>query len=563
MSSIRRVYFYIVSLVSLGISAAGARILLSLLFDLIFSRSSLISQPAFVQQQLSLGIAMLVIGCPLWFFFWRGIQTNAAGNRTETGSLMRQIYLKLVLIVTSLMALFASEGFLSWLLAGLPSWQTAGGSNLATLIVVAAIWYYHWKVSESEGQPSPAAQTLRRWYIYIASGWGLVQTVVGIIQVVHAGSISLLVRGPSLVSATVWSGDMQNSISWILLGGLFWAFHWFKMSRGDFDSVLRQVYIYLLAITGSSITGIVALVMALFYIFVWVLGAADSGGSYFQFLGWAIPTVVAAAAVWSYHQAMAWEEAVHQKERRLSSRRVHLYIMSFLGLGAMVAGLVLLLGIPLQLAVNSIQPPLAVEPGWWQKQVSLFLALLITAFPLWWIYWKQVIRLADRRGVEEWRARSRRTYLYVIIGASIIALAADLVNIFYQILSAGLSGGYNAGVLRSTSWSIQSLVVAVPLLVYHWKIARDDQRRGAEKIAGHKAVTVLAGREAKLVVSRLEEGLGYKISVLQSDGPETDPPVLTEGDLKGLVEKIESASSARVMVVISEGRIAVIPYHPA
>ncbi len=36
MSSIRRVFFYVVSLISLGITAAGIRVLFSLLFDLLF-----------------------------------------------------------------------------------------------------------------------------------------------------------------------------------------------------------------------------------------------------------------------------------------------------------------------------------------------------------------------------------------------------------------------------------------------------------------------------------------------------------------------------------------------
>jgi len=103
---------------------------------------------------------------------------------------MRQVFLKLILTVTSLMALSTAESLFNWLMAGAPRAQQAGGS-LATLIITAAIWYYHWRISENEGHPSPAAGTLRRWYVYIASGSGLVQLAIGVVQLVHAASLTL------------------------------------------------------------------------------------------------------------------------------------------------------------------------------------------------------------------------------------------------------------------------------------------------------------------------------------------------------------------------------------
>jgi hypothetical protein len=559
MSSTRRVFFYLVSLISLGILAAGLRILFSLLFDLLFGDSSSIGQTDFVQQQLSLGLAMLVIGGPLWFFFWRNIQKYAGHSQAEIGSIIRQVFLKLILIVTSLMSLFAAEDIFTWIMAGAPGAQHAGGS-IATLIVTAAIWYYYRKVSETEGHPYPAARTFRRWYIYIASGWGLVQLAIGVVQLVHAGALSLPVWGQSLISVSLWTDGVRSSIAWIILGGLFWAFHWFRMSRGDFDSILRQVYIYLLAIIGSSVTGLVALVMGLYYTFVWVMGSAGSDGGYFQFLGWAIPTVIVAAAIWSYHQILAKEEATRQQERRLSSKRVHLYIMSFLGLGTMIAGSVILLGVLLDLVINTVQAPVVVQPDWWQKQVSLFLALLIAAVPLWWSYWNQVVKLSAMGGVVEWRARSRRIYLYVIIGASIITLAADLVNVFYQLLNSGLTGNLGINVLRNTRWSIQSLIVAAPLLAYHWQIARADQRRGSEIAAVHKTITVLAGEQSQPLIARLEEKLGNSVNILQHTGADTAVPELTEEELTALAGKIEASPAGTVMLVIYEGRIIVMPY---
>ena len=62
MSTVRRVYFYAVSLVTLGIWAWGAGLILRLIFAMTFNRQpSIASSPGYLQQQLALGIAMIAI----------------------------------------------------------------------------------------------------------------------------------------------------------------------------------------------------------------------------------------------------------------------------------------------------------------------------------------------------------------------------------------------------------------------------------------------------------------------------------------------------------------------
>ena len=108
MSGVRRVYFYLVTLITLGILAWGVGTILSLLFNLAFSGSSAIGQPRFNQQQLSLGLAMLVIGGPLWFFFWSRVRKYVNGNAVEIGSALRKFFLNFILVVSSLTAISAA-----------------------------------------------------------------------------------------------------------------------------------------------------------------------------------------------------------------------------------------------------------------------------------------------------------------------------------------------------------------------------------------------------------------------------------------------------------------------
>ena len=561
MSTAKRIYFYLVYLIALGMFAAGVGILLDVCFDVITKYAlAQVGAPGFARETLSLGLAMLVIGGVLWFLFWRAIQRNVAGNTDEIGSAIRKFFLNIIVAVSALVGLFAAVNFLKWLMAGALLNQFPSG-GLARLIVTGVIWYYHWRVNEKEGQPSPAAKTLRRWYVYLLSGWGLVSLSINLVGLVNTAVLHLPVWGEAIVSSNFWSSSAQGNLGWILLGGAVWVFHWFRMARGDSDSTLRQVYLYLLAISGGSIAGLVALTTSLFGVFRFALGTLSAPPStYFQFLGWAVSTMLVAAAIWVYHHNVTQEEAV-QVQERLSARRVHSYLMSFLGLGTLIAGLIILLGILFELPIHTASVgATVVTSGWWRNQLSLCLALVVVATPIWLYYWNRVLQMAAG-GVAERRARSRRIFLYIVVGAAIVMLAADLVNIVYQLLNGVLQGTFGAEVLRHSKWSLQTLVVAIPVLIYHWQILRQDQRLGAEAAVARKTVTVLASDRAADLVSRIEERLGYKVRQLHYLGEMPDDfPMLSDEEVSRLASDIQATPGTKVMLIAIGGRIMVLPY---
>jgi len=558
MSTAKRVYFYLVYFVALGMFAAGVSILLGVCFDVITKYSALqIGAQAFSRQALSLGLAMLVIGGVLWFLFWRAIQRNVAKNLAEIGSAIRKLFMNLILAVSALVGLFAAVGFLKWLMAGALLDQFPSG-GLARLIVTGVIWYYHWRVTEKEGQPSPEAKTLRRWYVYLLSGWGLVALSVNLAGLVNTAVLHLPVWGETIVSGSFWGSSAQSNLSWILLGGGIWGFHWFRMARGDFDSTLRQVYLYLLAISGGAIAGLVALTTSLFKVFRFAFGTLSAPtDTYFQFWGWTAPTMLVAAAVWVYHHHVTQEEAAHVQQR-LSAQRVHSYLMSFIGLGTLIAGLIILLGILYDMPLRAGST--VVTSGWWYNQLGVSLALLVVATPIWLYYWNGALQIAAK-GVAERRVRSRRIFLYIVVGAAIVTLAADLINIVYQLLNGLLQGTFGTEVLRHSKWSLQTLVVAIPVLMYHWRILRQDQRLGAEAKAARKTVTVLVSDRAAELAPRIEEKLGYKVHTLRYLGRKPKGfPALSNKEISRLAADIKAAPGTKVMLIAAGGRILVLPY---
>ena len=562
MSTAKRVYFYLVYFITLGMFSSGVGILLGVCFEVIIKHPALATSgaPGFARGMLSLGLAMLVIGGVLWFLFWRAIRRSVAGDPDEIGSAIRKLFLNLILVVSALVGLSAAVGFLKWLMAGVLSSEFPS-TGLATLIVTGVIWYYHWRLSEGEGQPSPDARTLRRWYVYILSGWGLVSLSVGLVQLVNTAVLQLPVWGEAIISRPFWGSSVQGNIGWILMGGLAWGFHWFRMAKGDSDSALRQVYLYLLAIVGGSIAGLVALTSSLYGVIRFALGSLSTpANTYFQFLGWAVSLMLIAAAIWVYHQRVTQEEAVQVPER-LSAQRVHLYLMSFLGLATMIAGLIMLFGILIELLIGAVSStPILVTAGWWRDQLSICLALLVVATPIWLYYWNRVLQIASVGGAVERGARSRRIFLYVVLGAAILALAADLVNIVYQVLNGLLQGTFGVEVLRRSKWSLQNLFIVVPLLLYFWRIIRQDQRLGAE-LAVRKTVTMLVSDRQAGLVSQIEEKLGYRVKTLHYVGQVPEEfPVLSDEEVSRLAGDIQAAPGTKVMLVASAGKVMVLPY---
>jgi len=556
MSVTRRVWSYGVTFVALGLAAAGVGQLLSLLLGLgVHNR---FERSGFNQEQFSLGLAMLVIGAPLWFFFWRSIQGRVRGNNVEIGSALRKLFLNLVMAGSALAALATANGLLAWLIAGAPSDMYSPG-DLAAFIVSAGMWFYHWRVSEKEGHPSGDARTLRRWYVYGLATFGITRLAVscGVLLGAALATIPDLKPAGFLAQPPFWRMAVQSAIAGIVVNGLAWYFHWFRMAKGDFDSTLRQVYFYLVTILSGAVAALVALGYTLERLFFRAFGGAPPArGSYWSFLTWTVPAVLVGLAIWAYHRWLVQREAPERTERRLSARRVHMYLITFLGLGALVAGVIELLGLPIDAAVLGA----GARTGWWRNQLSLGLALLPVGVILWAYCWARVSRWVREGGLAEWRAASRRIFLYAVVGIAIVTLAADLVNIIYQFLNGVLQGHSGASFLRDSKWSLQTIVPAALALWYHWRVMRREQRLGAEATAGHKMVTLLAGTGATELAARIEAKLGFKVHILARVGEAGAPFAPSDEDIARLSEEVQAAPGDRVMVLALEGRLSVVPY---
>ncbi len=558
MSTVKRLFLYALAIVNLGIFAGGVNTLLTLVFDLIFGGEGWRS---YAQVQLSMGLAMLIIAGTLWFLFWRIIRREVEKDTSETGSGIRKLYLNLILTVTAITGLSNTAVTLRWILSGVPV-DEFPSTAVSLVIVSGCLWLFHRSVEENEGQPSPEAKTLRRWYVYILVAVGLSWLTNGIVQLLNASSFYLPLWGGYTAQGNIWVNVLSGNISWVLTGGLAWWYYWFRMAKDDYQSVLRQVYLYLMTIAGSAVAGLAALIIVLYRLLNLLFGGTAGNELYFRFTGWTIPVIIVTAAIWSYHRRKVQEEAEQLGgANRLSPRRLYLYLMAFIGLGTMLSGIVYLLSVLFDRLFGLFSTAEVFSAGWWGGQLSLSLALLLVGVPIWMYYWRRIIRMADEGGVAERGARSRRVFIYAVLGFSIIAAVTTLVIIVYQVISSILQGNFDTEFMRNMVWNLSGLLAALPVLVYHWRVLREDQSLGAEKSLRRKRINVVAGEEAGELIDLIEEKLGYRVRRLKYTGePAATAPELTDGEMEKLVDDIGQAEGEGIILDITGGNVKLLPY---
>ncbi len=210
--------------------------------------------------------------------------------------------------------------------------------------------------------------------------------------------------------------------------------------------------------------------------------------------------------------------------------------MAFLGLFTGVIGLCMLFGLLVAAGTH-----VTATAAWWRHPLATALAMLLVGTPIWLYYWNGILKRVKAGGIDEWRALSRRIFLYVVIGAAIVLLAAGLVNIIYALLRDSLGNRFRADFLGDAKWGLQTLVVTAGLLWYHWRVLRTDQRRGAETKLTRRDVTLLADDRAGELVLRLESKLGFRIHLLNLVGTTGSAlPALPDEEIDRLVNEIQS-----------------------
>ncbi len=110
MNTMKRLYIYGVSFVALVVTANGTSLLLRYLLDLVTGRRI----AGGTAEQLSLGVAMIVVAAPLWTVHWLMARRQVDRDPQETGAVLRKLYIYGVMFLAALLTFFSVASMLRW-----------------------------------------------------------------------------------------------------------------------------------------------------------------------------------------------------------------------------------------------------------------------------------------------------------------------------------------------------------------------------------------------------------------------------------------------------------------
>jgi hypothetical protein len=564
IGTLRRLYYYGLSFVGLMLSASGAVVLVDYVADT-FDTGQILSRG---QGQLAFALAITIVGTPIWLFHWWLAHKAIRRFPSETRSLSRKVYLYLVLAVSGGLGAFGLISLLRWLLGA----DSFNGLHLAFPLVWGGVWGFHWYIGRREVPNTEIGESVHRVYVYGASLGGIVMLLVGLgitmrqwIGQVYDAIFDVQVLLPGRV--TLWNDTSQSALAVFLVGGMFWWWHWHRVYRGDLDSTLRQVYLHFFAILGGAATVTATLSILLFLILQWLLGEADTAGEaeQFRFLPAALAALVSGGALWGYHWAVVRQESATGAPGSLAFRHVYRYLLAGLGLGTLAAGLVILFGVVIGvIAPQSGQELLRAD--WWRNPISYAATLLLVGVPLWGSYWSGVQRdvgagLLDRTDL------TRRIFIHLVLGAAVLAVLGNLSALLFMFLRDLLEGELSAQLVQDAKWSIGALLTAGAVSVYYWLVLGEDRQAAPEQEKFptrapplRKVVFALASEAARPLVRRLEEQLGVPVRLWQRLDSDAGAPSLTDGELRATQQRIADAPGDRIILIIDNSGVRVVPY---
>ena len=151
---IRRVYEYLISGISLIAASAGLMMIIVAILESI-TPGEVVSTSSSTNT-LMLAITLIVVGAPIWYFFWSRIESHVISGGEEQSSPTRRIFLLMLFGVSAIAAVISVLTGVFMFLDDLLNDQLSGETlremrfAVAILLANAAIGWYHWSIYQQE-----------------------------------------------------------------------------------------------------------------------------------------------------------------------------------------------------------------------------------------------------------------------------------------------------------------------------------------------------------------------------------------------------------------------------
>jgi hypothetical protein len=436
MQTVRRLYFYLVSIISLEVVIWGVIYLARTLFDA--------PGAAVTSNLLATGLSLILVGLPIFLLHWLIIQRHALRDVDERSTLVRAVFLYavqlavLIPVVQNVLAIFTRSIMpvlnLNVRMAFLGGEQTLL-DNLVAIIVNLVAWAYFTRILQADWQAGLEENSLtevRRLYRYIWMLYGLVFMIAGTQNLLRY--VLLLLQGTGSANNSL----LGNGIPMAVVGGIIWSQAWRIIQRQDDDpaerqSTLRLVVLYMITLLSAVIVTITS-ILTLTSIFQFILGTGGRLASFFSENASRIALLIPLAVLWIYYEEKRKEHMAGGVDASLRPEveRLYRYILALLGLIATFIGSWMLLEALVQLLFNARMSFIT------EDLLAPALASLAIGLPIWLYYWiplQNAARDVSNAGEQARRSLIRKIYLYIILFLSILGVMIAGGRLFFLALS--------------------------------------------------------------------------------------------------------------------------------
>jgi len=485
MRTIRRLYFYAVTLVSLEVVLWGLIGLARSAFS-----THIVGGGA---TRLAQALALILVGVPVFGLHWWAAQRGARADMDEHASGVRAFFLYAVLLATLIPIAQNFLPFLNRLLLQafrLPLNAMFGASqtwsdNLIAMLMNGLVAAYFITVLRADWQlvaPKDTLTSLRSIYRYIWVIYSLVMLVAGIQQ-----SLQYAFEIPAITIGFAHQASLANGLTLLLIGTPLWFFAWKTVQdslaeAAERESSLRLGVLYALALAGV-VTVLTSGGIVIAVLLRSLLGEQISGQDFMRKISGPLSIGIPLAGVWAYYGRWLGRSMAEAPDvpRRAGMRRLYFYILSAIGLGATFIGLSMLLSFVVDASIGDL-----LGAGTLRPRLAASLATLFAGLPLWSLPWRSMQAKALASGDPgDYARRSlvRKVYLYLALFVSVIGGMIAAVALLFLLIRT-LLGDRPPGFTQSLMNYLQLLFLFALMGIYHGLTLRRDGR-----VAGHALTT--------------------------------------------------------------------------
>lgn len=498
LATIRRLYFYLIALISLVASLVGLNGLLAVLARVWLTTESpyTVTTGNFVRDAIASNGGLLLVAAPIFVIHWAYIQ-GRLNNPDEIQATLRKFFLYGA-SVAALIYLFTRAYDLLRQIT-----QAALGAGLDTL----AIWPDGWLALLLMGG---AAYGLRSYLHGILAadgdygrevGWtGLMRRLFQgglgiatlIMTLLGAGglleTIWRLVLPVSQLSAGPdwWRSGIGDGLALALVGALAWWVNWRRWlaitvaNPAEAQTGMRRTFLYV----GVVVSALTTLIPAALLLRQLILLALGGGGGpmaeLLQELTTPLGYVPVGLVAWRWHWRYLAAEAAGYGDSAQSAtiRRLYYYLVAATGLGIFWFGLIEVVQVALDALAGAGGAASGSAP-FWADPLANGLSLLLVGGPVWVLHWRAVQTVAGQTtpaGRQERAALIRRAYLYGVALAGALVILFSLASVVYRLL-LGILGDPSADLLSvETAHDLARSLISATLWAVHLFALRQDGR---------------------------------------------------------------------------------------